>query len=297
MTGQNSDPLVVSIGLQKGGVGKTTFAINLAERLAALGNRTCFVDLDQQGNATEGVGHKDAMTTDRNLNAALRDDEDVSVRDVIRTVDCENTFDLIPAHKDFNELENWLDDHTWGQLQIRNQVVDELSDDYDAIVIDTPPNLGLMSDSGHIASQAVVVPLLMSAFSEAGFERMFLEQIVEIDREIGCDIYAIVPNKLSGDNEEKRIINDMEDSPFGQYLPEFCRSKQFDRSDSPGPGIRKNIGLKRSIRDGVPLADYDPENPMIERFEELARIVETGGLGGPVSEVVDELLETRETTA
>jgi chromosome partitioning protein len=91
---------------------------------------------------------------------------------------------------------------------------------------------------------------------------------------------AIIPNHLQGDNEERRIIENLEDSQFSSKLPPFARSDQFDNSDSPGPGIRKRISLKRAWREGVPLAAYDPDCDMLERYDRLAEIVEHGGIDG-----------------
>ena len=145
---------------------------------------------------------------------------------------------------------------------------------YDYVVVDSPPDMGPLSDASLIATQNVVVPMRMSEQSASGFERMYTQQIAPIREEMSLDVLAVVPNVLEGDNEEKRIISGLEASQFGDLLPEFARSDHFDDPDSPGPGIRKRVALKRAWRDGQPLGEYDPDSDMLSRLDELAGIVE-----------------------
>ncbi|WP_276256992.1 ParA family protein [Halomontanus rarus] len=270
------NPRAVSVALQKGGVGKTTLAINLAERLANRSNDVLLVDLDQQGNATEGVGLADAYSSDTHLGNVLDDNDDTALEDILRSA---GTFDVLPANEDLDSVENSIRSATFGELWIRNEVVDPLLEDaYDYVVVDSPPNLGPLADASLISTQNVIVPLRMSEPSVSGFERMYTQQILPIRKEIDLDILAIVPNSLAGDNEEKRIIGDLEESDFGEYLPAFARSAHFDDPDSPGPGLRERIAFRRAWREGVPLAAHDPESDMLERLDELAAIVERGGV-------------------
>lgn len=263
----------VSVSLQKGGVGKTTVAINLADALATRGNDVLLVDLDQQGNATEGVGLKDAYETDdANVTDVLTDNDPVDVREIIRT---REGFDVVPAHVDLDETAEKIRNSTFGMLWVRRRIVEPLLDEeYDYIVIDSPPSLGPLSDAALIGAGHVIVPLLMSEPSVSGFERMWEQQIVPIRNEVDLELLAIVPNDLSGNNEERRIITNLEESPFEEYLPEFGRSGEFD--SSPGPGIRHRIAFSRAWRDGRTLREYDPDNDMLDRLDELARIVENG---------------------
>ena len=263
----------VSVSLQKGGVGKTTIAINLADSLGASGHDALLVDLDQQGNATEGVGFKDAYEDgEPNLGDVLTDDDPVDVREVIQSRD---GFDVLPAHVNLDDVEDRIRNSTFGMLWVRRRIVEPLLDDeYDHIVIDSPPSLGPLSDASLIGARNVLVPLLMSEPSVSGFERMWEHQIKPIRQEVELNLLAIVPNDLQGNNEERRIIRDLEDSPFGQYLPPFARSKLFDDSESVGPGIRHRIAFSRAWREGKTLREYDPTNDMLERFDEVARIVD-----------------------
>lgn len=271
-----SNPRAVSVALQKGGVGKTTVAINLAERLANRSNNVLLVDLDQQGNATEGVGLADAYQNDVHIGHVLEDSSETTLGDTIREA---GSFDVLPANEDLDSVENSIRSATFGELWIRNEIIDPvLEDTYDYVVVDSPPNLGPLADASLISTQNVIVPLRMSEPSVSGFERMYTQQITPIRKEIDLDIMAIVPNALSGDNEEKRIIGNLEESEFGAFLPEFARTDHFDDPDSPGPGIRERIAFRRAWREGVPLAEYDPESDMLERLDALAAVVERGGV-------------------
>lgn len=268
----------VSVSLQKGGVGKTTVAINLADALAARGNDVLLVDLDQQGNATEGVGLKELYEdATPNIGDVLTDGDPIDVREVIHD---REAFDVVPAHVDLDDIEDRIRNSTFGVLWVRRRIIEPLlGDEYDYVVIDSPPSLGPLSDASLIGAGHVIVPLLMSEPSVSGFERMVEQQIKPIRNEVGLEILAIVPNDLSGNNEERRIIADLEDSPFEEYLPEFAGSAKFDETRTPGPGIRHRIAFSRAWRDGQTLREYDPENDMLDRLDQLAAVVENGGTG------------------
>lgn len=268
------DTNAVSVALQKGGVGKTTVAINLAERLANRGHEVLLADLDQQGNATEGVGLADAYESDTHLGDVFDDDDPTTLGDIVLSAE---EFDVVPANADLDEVENTIRSNTFGALWVRNEVVEPaVEGGYDFVVVDSPPDMGPLSDASLIATQNVIVPMRMSEQSASGFERMYTQQIGPIRKEMDLDILAVVPNVLEGDNEEKRIIADLEESQFGDLLPDFARSDHFDDPASPGPGIRKRVALKRAWRDGQTLASYDPESDMLDRLDELATIVEAG---------------------
>ena len=263
----------VAVSLQKGGVGKTTVAINLADALAVRGHDVLLVDLDQQGNATEGVGLKDEYECDSpHVGDVLTDDDPVDASEVL--VDREG-FDVLPAHVDLEAIAERVRNSTFGMLWVRRRIVEPLLEaEYDYVVVDSPPSLGPLSDAALIGAGSVIVPLLMSEPSVSGFERMWDQQIVPIRNEVDLELLAIVPNDLSGNNEERRIIEDLEGSPFAEYLPEFCRSDEFDDPDSPGPGLRHRIAFSRAWRDGQTLREYDSDNDMLDRLDQLAAIVE-----------------------
>lgn len=272
------DERAITVSLQKGGVGKTIVAINTAERLAARGHDVLLVDLDQQGNATEGVGLGDHYEANHHLGDLLFGD--ATFGDLIRPAAGDTGFDVLPGHRDLDELEDDLRNHSFGVLQLREHVVDPLlGSEYDYIVIDNPPDINPLSDAAMVATQNVLVPLRMREQSVSGFRRMINQQLAPLRQQVDVNLVTIVPNMLSGDNEEREIIADLEASDFAEKLPPFGRSTEWDDPSSPGPGIRQDIDVARAWREGVPLATFNPENePNLQRFDEVAAIVERGGV-------------------
>lgn len=273
-----AEPRAVSVTLQKGGVGKTIVAINVAERLAARGHDVLLADLDQQGNATEGVGLGDAYTADKYIKHILFNDAEVT--DLVRPAAGDTGFDVLPGHRDLDEVEDKLRNSSFGVVQLQQSIVEPLlGDEYDYIVFDNPPDINPLSDASVVATRNLLVPLRMREQSVAGFRRMIRQQMAPLRQQVDVDILALVPNLLRGDNEEEDIIQDLEESKFKEKLPAFGRSNHWERTDSPGPGIRQDIDVARAWREGVPLGTYNPDNsPNLERFEILARIVENGGV-------------------
>lgn len=267
---------VVDVALQKGGVGKTTVAVNVAERLAARGEDVVLADLDQQGNATEAVGCADAYGADVHLGDVI--DGDVEPEEILREAGGETEFSVLPSHEDLDDVEKDLTDMPFGEARISKDVVEPLLEEYDRVVIDSPPSMGTLSDAALVAAEGVIVPILMSESSVRGLEQLVQQQLVPL-RKAGVDIEiaAIVPNRLRGDNEDRRIIESVEGNEvLSEYLPEFCRSERFE--ESPGPGIRERIAFRRAAREGVPLASFDPSSDQLDRLDQLADVVENGGV-------------------
>lgn len=272
----DAEPRAVTVALQKGGVGKTTVAINVAERLHARGHDVLLVDLDQQGNATEGVGLGDYYEAEHDLGDVWDPDTDVEIGDLIRETEW---MDVVPSHRDLDEVENQLRTSAYGVTRVRNYITNPLlGNEYDYIVVDSPPSIGPLSDSALVGTRNVLVPLRMREASISGFQRMVEQQLRPLRNEGGIDVrvLALVPNMLEGDGEERRIIRDIEDSQWADRLPSFARSERFD--ESPGPGLRKRVAFGRAYREGMPLAAYDPNSDQLPRLDELADVVERGGV-------------------
>jgi chromosome partitioning protein len=311
----NSVENAVTVALQKGGPGKTTTAINLADRLAARGHKVLLIDFDQQGNATTGLGHDAAYESTKpgpdsepqswcsvcgagpfedfeSEHAHQHPDADpepldhdphvgdvllngVQPQAVIRQAE---TFDLLPAHSSLDSIAMQLRELSLGALRLRRNVVEPVIDgEYDYVVIDAPPNIGTLSNSALIATEKVIIPLLMSDASANGFRNMVSQQISPLRQDgIDIEILCLVPNQLEqryGINNVETDVLDQLIENFESKLPKFARPSKTDL-----PGIRKRDALKSAYSNGVPLSVYDPDNDMIERYDELAEIVENGGI-------------------
>lgn len=266
----------ITVALQKGGVGKTMVAINIAERLAAHGNDVLLVDVDPQGSATEGVGRGDAYTDEIHLGNALDPTDSTSPMDLLRPAAGETAFDLLPSNAALHRTatDSLADDN--GEAQLHRALVQPLTDQYDWIVFDPPPTVGLLSNAAMVATRNVLVPLQLSKPSADALVRTVTHQLFPLNKRLPEEIriLGLVPNRVKGDNEEKRVLEAIEDSQFERYLPPFARSSHLEKSDSPGPGIRERVAFRRAYRAGVPLATYAPNSDMLGRFDELVSLVE-----------------------
>ncbi|SDR36029.1 ParA family protein [Natronobacterium texcoconense] len=271
----------ITVTLQKGGVGKTTVAINLAERLAARGHDVLLVDVDPQGSATEGVGCGDAYTGDTHLGQVFDPSDPTTPGDVVRSTGTELSFDLVPSHASLDRLAAEIQATENGEAQLYRKLVRPLADRYDWIVLDSPPTIGPLSNSAIVATRQAVVPLQLSKPSADALTRTVTNQLFALNDRLPerepIEILAIVPNRVSGDNEEKRVLEALEDSQFEPYLPAFARSSLLQDADSPGPGIRERVAFRRAYRSGVPLASYDPDVDMLDRLDSLTNKIEEKG--------------------
>ncbi|AFZ73914.1 ParA family protein [Natronobacterium gregoryi] len=268
----------ITVTLQKGGVGKTTVSINLAERLAARGHDVLLIDVDPQGSATEGVGRGDTYTADTHLGHVLDPERPTTPVDLVRSAGSDVEFDLVPSHATLDRVAAEIRDTENGEAQLYRKLVRPLADRYDWVVFDSPPTIGPLSNAAIVATRQAVVPLQLSKPSADALTRTVTNQLFALNDRLPerepIEILALVPNRVSGDNEEKRVLRALEDSQFESYLPPFARSDLLEDDVALGPGIRERVAFRRAYRSGVPLAAYDPDIDMLERLDALAETVE-----------------------
>jgi chromosome partitioning protein len=146
---------VIAIANQKGGVGKTTTAINLAGALAEEGCRVLLIDMDPQANLTAGVGVN--LNTVQQSMADVLSDGRATLGDVILATETTG-IDVAPAHIDLASTEGELFT-ALGRESILREAMREVIDPYDYVLIDCPPNLGLLTVNGLVAAQGVIIPV------------------------------------------------------------------------------------------------------------------------------------------
>lgn len=157
---------VVALANQKGGVGKTTTAINLGASLAACDRKVLLIDLDPQANATSGVGH--SKNEALSMYAVLLDG--ASLRSVIRETELP-TLHVAPSSVDLVGAEVELGDTDDRQFRLRN-AIEPVKSDYNYILIDSPPSLGLLTVNALVASDSVLVPMQCEYFAMEGVSQL-----------------------------------------------------------------------------------------------------------------------------
>ncbi len=158
---------IIAIANQKGGVGKTTTAMNLAASLAVLEFTTLVIDADPQANTTSGVGH-DPKTIEKSIYECMV--EEVAVKDSILTTEIPN-LDLIPSHIDLVGAEVEMINLEDREEKMK-MVTEQVKDDYDFIIIDCSPSLGLITINALTAADSVIIPVQCEYFALEGLGKL-----------------------------------------------------------------------------------------------------------------------------
>lgn len=258
---------IIAIANQKGGVGKTTTAINLGVGLVKKGNRVLLVDLDPQGNATQGLGF-DADVLEITISSILRK---IINRDYMFTANYgilshEEGIDLMPANIELSVLETELISLLFGREKILKTYLDMLKGGYDYIIIDCMPSLNLIAINALVAADEVIIPLHAQYYSVRG-----LEQLLQT-------IGSIKFNGLNGALQISRIlytcVNDRTTSFRG--VQEIIKKAYGEEIKIYENYIPRSVKAEEAPSYGISVYDYDP----------------MGRVSSAYSNFTDEFLET-----
>jgi chromosome partitioning protein len=246
---------VLAVANQKGGVGKTTTAINLGTALALAGRRVLLIDVDPQGNLTSGVGLKGQCADGGTVYQALTEEFSAAEAFVLAT-QTEN-LDLVPADRNLTgaEVELVSLEHREKRLRV---FVAALRNGYDYIFIDTPPSLGLLTLNALVAADAVVIPLNCEYFALEGL----------------ADLVATLRRVRATLNPELDIAGVLmtmydERTNLGQQVARDIRAFFQDRVY--GTVIPRNIRLGEAPSHGLPAVVYDARSRGAEAYIAFAR--------------------------
>ncbi len=241
---------------QKGGVGKTTVAINVAGALNRLGRDVLFVDLDPQGNATEGLGLLEAYDAEYpTLLDGFLEAGDVPIDDLIYA---HAEMDVLASNIEMNAAEASLLQEVGGETRLAS-MLEEVDDDYDYVVVDCPPHLGMITDNALYAARNLVIPALAESTSKRSLELLFdYVSALERDHGIRIDTRALVVNRIENTNEAEAMLE-----WFGEALP-----------DVPNYEVRKRVALQRAFAAGTSIFRTDERVDMCDIFLEIAETID-----------------------
>lgn len=161
---------IIAISNQKGGVGKTTTSINLAAGLGYLGKKVLLVDLDPQGNASQGVGGSPEANELSVYNLLM---ESYHVKDVVKQLSAP-PIDLIPSDIHLAGADLEMVKYESGKEQLLKKKLDEVKDQYDFIIIDCPPSLGLLNTNALTAADSVLIPVQCEYYALEGLTQLLV---------------------------------------------------------------------------------------------------------------------------
>jgi len=244
---------IIGVANQKGGVGKTTTAINLAASFAVLEYKTLLVDADPQANSTSGVGF-DLQNIQQSIYDCMV--EDAKARDTILKTEIPN-LDLIPSHIDLVGAELEMINYPNRENVIKN-ILDDLRNDYDFIVIDCSPSLGLITVNALVAADSVVIPVQAEFFALEGLGKLL-------------NTIKIVQNRLNTSLSIEGILMTMYDVRLrlcNQIVSEVRKHFEEMVFDTL---IHRNSRLSEAPSVGKPVILYDADSKGAINYLNLAK--------------------------
>ena len=249
--------MVIAVTNQKGGVGKTTIAINLSASLALLGYRVLTIDMDPQGNSSDGLG----IDTNRIENATIYDVliNETPLSDIVIPNQIRNLF-IAPANISLSGAETELASDISRPFKLRKAIRSQIPK-YDYIIIDCPPSLGILTVNAIVASTDLLVPIEPNSYALKGMS-MLMSTILKIKEDL--EHYSFFLGV---------VINMFDSNITLHYSIVEAVTEYFTPRKVFKTKIYRNSKIPEAEIQGQSILQYDPENPASEMFINLAKEV------------------------
>ncbi|MGL4497528.1 MAG: AAA family ATPase [Planktothrix sp.] len=281
-TKRKSTLKVISVYHNKGGVGKTTTVTNLAAALRKKGKRILVIDLDSQANTTFALGlvkfddEESDDIKDCNILQVLQSEEYYSISEVARSSAYNSPeVDVVPAHIDLMQYESELNQLDYSRLILVDKL-NAVKNQYDIVLIDTPPALNLYARIALIASDYVLIPSDLKPFANQGLNNVkdFIKKVDGFRRQINknpLEILGVLPCKISTNarfvqstfEKRKQVIP-------SRYGFQVMESVIYDRDDLAKCAEKMQTVGNIQIADPMSVLDFKPDSMAAQEFEDLA---------------------------
>ncbi|WP_209125215.1 ParA family protein [Alkalihalobacillus sp. BA299] len=250
---------IIAVANQKGGVGKTTTAVNLSACLAYIGKKVLLVDIDPQGNATSGAGVEKGDVDQCVYDILV---EDVPTNEVIKVTNVENLH-IIPSTIQLSGAEIELVPTISREVRLK-RALSTVAEEYDYMIIDCPPSLGLLTINALTAADSVLIPVQCEYYALEG-----LSQLLNTVR--------LVQKHLNTDLEIEGVLLTMLDARTNLGIQVIDEVKKYFREKVFQTIIPRNVRLGEAPSHGQPIIIYDPKSRGAEVYLELAKEVVADG--------------------
>lgn len=250
-----AEAFVLAVVNQKGGVGKSTTAVNLAATLADSGQRVLLVDLDPQGNATSGYGLDKNQREQCVYDALLGD---VPIEQLIEPVEVEGVF-VVPSTIQLAGAEIELVSAFSRETKLK-QVIAPVVGDFDFVIIDCPPSLGLLTINALTAANGVLIPVQCEYYALEGLTKL-LESVRLVKTHLNqqLEVFGVVMTMFDSRTKlSQQVVSEVRD---------FFGERVFDTL------IPRSVRLSEAPSFGLPVTLFDPTGRGAEAYKELAKEV------------------------
>ncbi len=246
---------IIAVANQKGGVGKTTTSVNVSACLAYLGKRVLLVDIDPQGNATSGVGIEKGNIEHCVYNILV---DDMEPEEIIQQTIVENLY-VIPSTIQLAGAEIELVPTISREVRLKRALM-KVEKNYDYIIIDCPPSLGLLTINSLTAANAVLIPVQCEYYALEGLSQL-LNTVRLVQKHLNTDL------KIEG------VLLTMLDARTNLGIQVIEEVKKYFQEKVYRAIIPRNVRLSEAPSHGKPIIVYDPKSRGAEVYLELAKEV------------------------